>query len=382
MTNGAIEWNYSFFGNAAEYALSVRSAGTVTLTDASGQRQRLGLPERSHEYAVFGGWEAESFRRDDSLQLYFRCPLSLEAAEKRLNIAFEAETDVAIAPRNAPDKGKSFSAILSVSIVPNQSVWLTPAKPLSVPVTETESQESEDLRRELADSQRELDELRERLGERERELASVRRVPDGNGAEAEKLREERETWRRQADELRETKTALYALAKSGLNDWAQWLSVHREHLSDELREQAEAAEKTDAEIRDMESRLKDGQDGAARRREERERLQKELEGLRALEADLSLDCDAAQREMDGVRARLGDDADSLALLREDSSVSTASVDKLLKDAEENLNAAETGLSRIIRWRETMNASVYQSIMSGIGQLPLARESEDGKNGGN
>lgn len=425
-----VEWKcpLSETSKYPEYAVTIRTDGAVTLADADGQRYQMGLPERPHEYTFLGGWAAESFRRNNRLELAFRYHFPpAESSAARLDLTFATESDVTLAPRDTPELGESLSSVLSMSIIPNQSVRLTVKKPapdIGRSATAQDFSQSpptpfrpapdawgaaaqpgnaEELRetgRLLADSRRELEdsrqaleeserksrELRARLREREEELAFLRSQPKADGAETERLREERETWKRQADEasseLRDAQAALYELAKSKLNELERWFSANCGRLSDELREQAAAAQRAGAEIRDMQARLKDGESRAARQQEEREKLAGELEKMRLLEADLSVDRDAAQREIDGLRMRIGDDADSLALLNADSSLVTASVEKRLNEARENLEAAEQGLLRIIRWREKTNGSVYQSIMGGDGALPLEQKAGEGEHGGN
>lgn len=88
-----------------------------------------------------------------------------------------------------------------------------------------------------------------------------------------------------------------------------------------------------------------------------------------------MDCEAAGREAETLKQRLGDDEDTAALMQEEPLLKDNSALRTLARVREELEAAEKRIGGVIRLREKLNDTIHKTIAdsSGTGFIPLSAE---------
>ena len=149
----------------------------------------------------------------------------------------------------------------------------------------------------------------------------------------------------------------------------------QEHLREELRTKTQELQIKTQETQTLQAQIQSASENIQTLENNLHHLRTQTDTMKRQEEILTLDCQQAQGELDGLRTRFHDDDDALRFLREESDFLSdqPTLDSMMQNIRENLDTAEQQIGDIVRWRESINSRVQKAILSGSGLLDTDAE---------
>lgn len=372
-----LEWKHGDFTDTASYAVECRTKKKIGLDDGNGHQQVVSIDKWGSALYKVGQWTVKV----DMLSSKYVLTLTRKLpADDRMDVNFEEGTIPSVKVRIGPAE-RNYEAVSAVVIQPNQVVRVTtdvtsdpgPGPKTVVKTTDADKQKELEAKLTAAEAKRkaaeaekkELQKELEAAGKAKEDLLEKLQAAEDRAADAEKLRD---LAQKSAD----------AIAGSRIEELMTALEKAKKALSKELQAKLAEAEKADGENRALRTGIEDAEKDLNAKKAEQKVLADSLTKLKGELADLDMDCEAAGRELETLKSRLGDDEDTAELMREEPLLKDNSALRTLERVRGELEAAEKRMGLVIRLREKLNSSIQQTILSGSGFIPLSEEQGGGE----
>ena len=109
-------------------------------------------------------------------------------------------------------------------------------------------------------------------------------------------------------------------------------------------------------------------------------IQNQLEELNSRQELTELDCDAAQAQLEEVKARVGADADTLVLVENGYQLKHGTISKTLDEMNKEIEKAEKRIAFILKFRTKLNQTIEDAIFSGDGTILASDETGENLDG--
>ena len=379
-----LEWKHGDFTDTASYVVACRTKKKIGLDDGNGHQQVVSIDKWGSALYKVGQWTVKV----DMLSSKYVLTLTRKLpADDRMDVNFEEGTIPSVKVRIGPAE-RNYEAVSAVVIQPNQVVRVTTdvtpdpgpgpvpgPSPVPGPKTVTrtavkpaDADKQKELEAKLTAAEAEKKELQKKLeaaGKAKKGLEDKLQAAEDRAADAEKLRD---LAQKSAD----------AIAGSRIEELMTALKEAKKALGKELQARLADAEKADGENRALRTGVENAEKDLNVKKAEQKVLADSLTKLKGELADLDMDCEAAGRELDTLKLRLGDDEDTAELMREEPLLKDNSALRTLERVRGELEAAEKRMGLVIRLREKLNSSIQQTILSGSGFIPLSEEQGGGE----
>ena len=373
-----LEWKHGDFTDTASYVVECRTKKKIGLDDGKDHQKVVSIDKWGSALYQVGQWTVKV----DMLSSKYVLTLTRKLpADDRMDVNFEEGTIPSVKVRIGAAE-RNYEAVSAVVIQPNQVVRVTTdvtpdpgPGPVPGPKTVTrtavkpaDADKQKELEAKLTAAEAEKKELQKKLeaaGKAKKGLEDKLQAAEDRAADAEKLRD---LAQKSAD----------AIAGSRIEELMTALKEAKKALSKELQAKLADAEKADGENRALRTDVENAEKDLDAKKAEQKVLADSLTKLKGELADLDMDCEAAGRELETLKSRLGDDEDTAELMREEPLLKDNSALRTLERVRGELEAAEKRMGLVIRLREKLNSTIQQTILSGSGFIPLSEEQGGGE----
>ena len=156
--------------------------------------------------------------------------------------------------------------------------------------------------------------------------------------------------------------------KQILNSENQSKQQTLETLNDEIGRLKKVSQDTEARIAEANSEINAANEGIRSGRDELTGLHKQLSKLNEQREMVELDCDAAKKQAEELKAHIHLDAETVALLEEGDRLKHGTVSKSLEEMEREIEKTEKRIAFILKFRSKFNQIVEDAIFSGDGTI--------------
>lgn len=109
-------------------------------------------------------------------------------------------------------------------------------------------------------------------------------------------------------------------------------------------------------------------------------IQSQLDELNSQQELVELDCDAAQAQLEEMKARMGADADTLVLLENGCQLKHGTISKALDEMNKEIEKVEKRIAFILKFRTKFNQTIEDAIFSGDGTILTSDETGENLDG--
>ena len=361
-----LEWKDSSFSSSSSYAgyeLQCGPCAGVTLEDSLGHKNQITLDRNA--LIKVGRWIVSVETKPVSIGLRRSLP-----ANDSIRVSFDVPVETLKATLKLdPPQERNYTKVRALIIKPNECIVVETSTPEG-PAKNKPAPPRPDPDPSPSEKDREIEKLRN-------EAAEATKVRDLALAELKKEQENAQKEKDKAQILQGAMTALQSAVTANADTLIKELTPYRDQLEADLQKKLD-------ELNELAEKIQKCKNTAEEKEREAEEHKTELVEWEGIAEAKTLDCGEAERKLEELKARCGDDDTVKALLEEEpffGSLEKNSISKTMERIQKELEAVEKRLGLILTIREKINVKVQETILLGSdGQISLAEEMGGNVNG--